>query len=78
MFSIAFIKSNDLAAAMDARSYNPRWSRTQFRYYGNKKSDLLALFLMSMIFGLLIILCFSHIYISIFSFTDILLTQGSN
>jgi energy-coupling factor transport system permease protein len=24
MFSIAFIKSNDLAAAMDARSYNPR------------------------------------------------------
>jgi energy-coupling factor transport system permease protein len=31
MFSIAFIKSNELANAMEVRGYNARYRRTQYR-----------------------------------------------
>lgn len=33
MFSVAFHKADDLANAMEARSYNPRYSRTRYRSY---------------------------------------------
>jgi energy-coupling factor transport system permease protein len=33
MFSIAFYKADDLANAMEARSYNPRYARTRYRNY---------------------------------------------
>ncbi|MDE7433994.1 MAG: energy-coupling factor transporter transmembrane protein EcfT [Mycoplasmoidaceae bacterium] len=33
MFSVAFHKADDLANAMEARSYNPRFSRTRYRSY---------------------------------------------
>jgi energy-coupling factor transport system permease protein len=33
MFSIAFLKADDLANAMEARSYNPRYARTRYRNY---------------------------------------------
>jgi energy-coupling factor transport system permease protein len=33
MFSIAFHKADDLANAMEARAYNPRYARTRYRNY---------------------------------------------
>jgi len=33
MFSVAFHKADDLANAMEARSYNPRYVRTRYRNY---------------------------------------------
>jgi energy-coupling factor transport system permease protein len=36
MFAIAFYKADDLASAMEARSYNPRCIRTRYRSYGIK------------------------------------------
>jgi energy-coupling factor transport system permease protein len=33
MFSIAFYKADDLANAMEARAYNPRYIRTRYRSY---------------------------------------------
>jgi energy-coupling factor transport system permease protein len=33
MFSIAFHKADDLANAMEARAYNPRYTRTRYRNY---------------------------------------------
>jgi energy-coupling factor transport system permease protein len=39
MFSIAFHKADDLANAMEARSYNPRYARTRYRSYSIHRFD---------------------------------------
>lgn len=57
LFSIAFKKAEDLANAMDARSYNPRYSRTQYRINKISLRDYLLLFIL-MFIGTIVI-CFS-------------------
>ncbi|MDD6145350.1 MAG: energy-coupling factor transporter transmembrane component T [Malacoplasma sp.] len=54
MFSIAFHKADDLSNAMEARSYNPRYSRTNYRNYRVKTVDLLFLFAIALLFGMFI------------------------
>lgn len=54
LFSIAFKKSDDLANAMDARGYNPRRSRTQYRIYEIGFNDYVYLFCLTTI-GLLVV-----------------------
>ena len=39
MFSIAFKKADDLASAMEARNYNPRYVRTRYRNYSVRYLD---------------------------------------
>jgi energy-coupling factor transport system permease protein len=39
MFSIAFLKADDLSNAMEARAYNPRYTRTRYRNYPIKVID---------------------------------------
>jgi energy-coupling factor transport system permease protein len=45
MFTIAFIKSNDLSNAMDARNYYPNTLSTKYRRYKIRFADILFLFL---------------------------------
>ncbi|MDQ0514324.1 energy-coupling factor transport system permease protein [Mycoplasmoides fastidiosum] len=48
LFTIAFIKADDLANAMTARSYNPRYKRSQFRTFSLHSGELIM-------FGLFVI-----------------------
>lgn len=41
LFTVAFIKADDLANAMTARSYNPRYARSQFRTFSLHFNDIL-------------------------------------
>lgn len=54
LFSIAFQKAGELANAMDARSYNPRYARTRYRIFQVKWADWLAFALLCVLFGFLI------------------------
>lgn len=61
LFSIAFKKAEELANAMDARAYNPRYARTRFRVFNLKFYDWLAFFILSLTFGILIGFTIVHI-----------------
>jgi energy-coupling factor transport system permease protein len=76
MFTISFLKSNDLANAMDVRSYNPRFRRTVFRTYRIKIIDYLFISLFCVFIGFTFALAISQRFISIFGYSDILLRYG--
>lgn len=42
LFTTAFLKADDLANAMSARSYNPRYARTRFRTFSLHSYDLIG------------------------------------
>jgi energy-coupling factor transport system permease protein len=73
MFSISVIKSNDLAFAMEVKSYDPRRSRTNYRTYKIQKSDFIILALITSIFGFLIMMLINHDMVGYFAYSDILL-----
>ena len=54
LFSIAFQKAGELANAMDARSYNPRYARTRYRIFKLNVLDWVAFALLCILFGFLI------------------------
>lgn len=54
LFSIAFQKAGELANAMDARSYNPRYARTRYRIFKVKWFDWIVFALLCLLFGFLI------------------------
>ena len=54
LFSIAFQKAGELANAMDARSYNPRYARTRYRIFKLTIFDWFAFALLCILFGFLI------------------------
>lgn len=56
LFSIAFKKAGELANAMEARGYNPRYLRTRYRNYDIKTIDWFIFGLSCFMFGVLITL----------------------
>lgn len=54
LFSIAFQKAGELANAMDARSYNPRYARTRYRIFKLHFGDWIAFAVLCLLFGFLI------------------------
>lgn len=56
LFSIAFKKAAELANAMEARGYNPRYLRTRYRDYGVNIIDWIPFIISCMLFGILITL----------------------
>lgn len=51
LFVSSFIRSEELANAMECRGYDPRIKRTRYRVFRFHVRDLLALFVVSMILG---------------------------
>ncbi|MDE6563150.1 MAG: energy-coupling factor transporter transmembrane protein EcfT, partial [Malacoplasma sp.] len=56
LFSIAFKKAGELSNAMEARGYNPRYSRTRYRDYDIKFWDWIIFSIAAFLFGVLITL----------------------
>ena len=56
LFSIAFKKAGELSNAMEARGYNPRYSRTRYRDYDIKFWDWIIFLISALLFGILITL----------------------
>lgn len=66
LFSIAFKKAEDLANAMEARSYNPRYARTRYRSFKLNLNDIVLFSIMCMIVGFLISLAVIKLYFTPF------------
>lgn len=49
LFTISFLKADDLANAMTARSYNPRYARTRFRTFSLHTIDILGFIVVTFI-----------------------------
>ncbi len=62
LFSIAFKKAEDLANAMEARAYNPRYARSRYRKYNLKLTDWLGFFMVSIVCGFLISISIFHVF----------------
>lgn len=58
LFSIAFQKADELANAMEARGYNPRYTRTRYRDYKIRALDLSVFIISIFILGFMIALLF--------------------
>ncbi|MEG2922301.1 MAG: energy-coupling factor transporter transmembrane component T [Malacoplasma sp.] len=56
LFSIAFRKADELANAMEARGYNPRFTRTRYRDFKIYIIDWIVFSFVSLLLGLLIVL----------------------
>jgi energy-coupling factor transport system permease protein len=54
MFSIAFHKADDLANAMEARAYNPRYTRTRYRSYSINSSHWVVASVVAILLGFFI------------------------
>ncbi|WP_031489071.1 energy-coupling factor transporter transmembrane component T [Ureaplasma canigenitalium] len=66
LFSIAFRKAEDLANAMEARSYNPRYARTRYRLYPITFIDCLLIAILCMMVGFMISLSVIKLYFTPF------------
>lgn len=76
MFSIAFYKADDLANAMEARAYNPRYIRTRYRNYAIKWYDWFFLFVISIFFAFFIVYVVKHFYFDPFGWPEAILNYG--
>lgn len=47
LFTISFLKADDLANAMTARSYNPRYARTRFRTFSLHSADIIGFLILT-------------------------------
>ncbi|MDR2462144.1 MAG: energy-coupling factor transporter transmembrane protein EcfT [Mycoplasmataceae bacterium] len=56
MFSVSFFKASELATAMEARLYNPRYSRSRYRSFSYTFIDFFFLCFVSFLFGFFIYL----------------------
>ncbi|MCV3743820.1 energy-coupling factor transporter transmembrane protein EcfT [Ureaplasma sp. ES3154-GEN] len=66
LFSIAFKKAEDLANAMEARSYNPRYARTRYRNFSLQLIDWVLFSILCVFVGFIISLAVSKIYFTPF------------
>ncbi|QZX49015.1 energy-coupling factor transporter transmembrane component T [Mycoplasma sp. E35C] len=66
MVSIAFRNAGELANAMDARSYNPRFARTRYRIFKIHTFDLVLYAILMMILGFFIFLAASRVFFGVF------------
>lgn len=73
MFVISFIKSNDLAYAMEARNYDPKSKRTSYLHFSIHMFDVIFLILIFFVFGLIILFLSNNLYFFVFATPDLLL-----
>ena len=66
LFSIAFKKAEDLANAMEARSYNPRYARTRYRTFPLNLADYALFGILCILVGFLISLAVIKFYFTPF------------
>ena len=75
MFSVAFNKANDLANAMEARAYNPRFSRTKYRNYSISVTDWVIFLFLSLIFGFFLLWSINQVLFAPFGTWEICLLK---
>lgn len=71
LFSIAFKKAEELANAMDARSYNPRYARTKYRKYIVNWYDWIAYFALILLFGAFVAICKFKLFFTPFNLFEL-------
>ncbi len=76
MFSVAFHKADDLANAMEARSYNPRYARTRYRSYSIKTKEWFLFSGLSILLGLMIMMTAYKCCLAPFSWIDVITIFG--
>ncbi|MDR2828986.1 MAG: energy-coupling factor transporter transmembrane protein EcfT [Mycoplasmataceae bacterium] len=76
IFSIGFIKSNDLANAMEARSYFPEIVGSKYRQYVFSKIDLLYSIIFGILAGFIILLSIHHTVFGPLGTIDVQLFQN--
>jgi len=77
MFTISFVKSIDLANAMDVRNYNPATANTQYRFYGIRIRNIVITSIFFILFGLIIMLIAFKVSIPPFNILDMTIIYGS-
>ena len=76
MFSVAFHKADDLANAMEARSYNPRFSRTRYRSYTIKWNEWFLFIFLGFVLGIMIVSAAKHCVFAPFSWVEAITVCG--
>lgn len=76
LFNISFQKSMDLASAMEARSYNPRYSRTRYRKYSVTIIDWIIFAILCLLFGFLIGITINKLFFSPFGLFELSVLIG--
>lgn len=76
LFNISFQKSMDLASAMEARSYNPRYSRTRYRKYNVTIIDWIIFGILCLLFGFLIGITINKLFFSPFGLFELSVLIG--
>lgn len=76
MFSVAFHKADDLANAMEARSYNPRFSRTRYRSYPIKWNEWFLFIFLGFVLGIMIVSAAKHCVFAPFSWVEAITVCG--
>lgn len=76
MFTIAFIKSNDLSNAMDARNYYPNTISTKYRKYKIRFSDAAFLFFTLFLWSFILTLSYFKILVSYAGIIDVYFLYG--
>jgi energy-coupling factor transport system permease protein len=76
MFSIAFHKADDLANAMEARAYNPRYTRTRYRSYPINISHWIITSCLSIFLGFFIMFVAKDMLFAPFGSSEALLMFG--
>ncbi|MDR0739354.1 MAG: energy-coupling factor transporter transmembrane protein EcfT [Mycoplasmataceae bacterium] len=77
MFSIAFHKADGLADAMEARAYNPRYTRTRYRNYPIAWQHWLITSILTIIFGFMIIFTVKQMLFAPFGWIEAVLMYGA-
>lgn len=76
LFNISFQKSMDLASAMEARSYNPRYSRTRYRRFGISIIDWIMFAILCVLFGFLIGITINKFFFAPFGLFELSILLG--
>ncbi|MDR3330219.1 MAG: energy-coupling factor transporter transmembrane protein EcfT [Mycoplasmataceae bacterium] len=76
MFSIAFHKADDLANAMEARAYNPRYTRTRYRSYSINSSHWVVASVVAILLGFFIMFVAKNMLFAPFGWSEALLMFG--
>lgn len=78
MFSVAFRKADELAFAMEARGYNPRYLRSRYRHFSLKLSDMIIFAFAMALLCFFIVFSVKNVWISLFGSFDWLVLFAKN
>lgn len=76
MFSVAFHKADDLANAMEARSYNPRYARTRYRSFSIKWYEWILFTLLAFMLGFMIMMAATKCVFAPFNWAETITIWG--